>query len=419
MHKTVFGLGLLVGCCWMLSDDPEAEAANWARFRGPNGTGVATDTEIPVEFGTEKGVVWKVPTTGVGNSSPIVWGDNIFLETATPDGKERALVCLSTKDGKPKWTKSISSSKGKTHPKNSLASGTPATDGERIYAPFWDGKNVFLYAFDFKGNKLWDRDLGAFESQHGAGSSPVVHGDKVFYNHDQDGAAVIIALDAKNGKTAWEKKRKAFRTCYSTPFILERTDGGAELVVASTAGLTGYNPADGVENWNWVWDFKPAKPLRTVGSPIVSNGLVLAGSGDGDGTRHLVAVKLGGKGDISKDALAWDKRKGSAYVPTMLAAGDHIYYVNDNGMAGCYSAKNGEEPWSERLGGSFSASPLLIDGKVYAFAEDGNVFVFAAAPKYQLLAKNVLGEVIFATPAVADNRLYIRTKSNLYCIGKK
>ncbi len=421
MRKGIIGLGLLLGCCWALSFDPEeAAAANWPRFRGPNGTGTAADKDIPVEWNDKTNVVWKVPIPGVGNSSPIVWGDKIFLETATPDAKERSIVCLSAKDGKQLWSKSVSGSKAKTHAKSSHASGTPATDGERVYVPFWDGKNIFLYAYDFQGNKVWDRDLGAFQSQHGAGASPVVYGDKVYYNHDQDGAAVIVALDAKTGKTAWEKTRKAFRTCYSTPFLQERSDGESDLIVASTAGLTGYDPATGKENWTWAWDFAPTKPLRTVGSPILSNGLVVVGSGDGDGSRHMVAVKYGGKGDITKNGLAWEKRKGTSYVPTLLSHGEHVYSINDYGIASCYEAKTGKELWGEqRLGGSVSASPVLIDGKIYACAEDGNVFVLEAAPKFKQLAKNQMGEGVIATPAVADGKLYIRTKSNLYCIGKK
>jgi len=417
MRNGIVGLGMLLLGLWAVTYEPEAAASNWPRFRGPNGTGVATDKDIPIEWNEKSNVVWKVAIPGVGNSSPVIWDDKIFLETS-PDGKERSLVCLSTTGGKTLWSKSITGAKAKTHAKNSPASGTPATDGERVYVSFWDGKNIFLHAYDFTGTRVWERDLGPYKSQHGAGNSPVVYGDKVFYNHDQDGAAALVAFNAKTGKPAWEKTRTPFRACYSTPLLLEESNKPAELIVASTAGLTSYNPADGKENWDWKWDFGGVMPLRTVGSPIVSNGLVIAGSGDGSGLRHLVAVKLGGKGDITKTGLAWEKKKGTAYVPTMLTAGEHIYAVNDSGVASCYNAKNGNEVWNERLGGNFSASPVLIDGKIYAAAEDGNVFVFLASPAFKQLAKNSMGEQIMATPAVADNRLYIRTKSSLYCIGK-
>jgi outer membrane protein assembly factor BamB len=419
MRKYLFGCGTLLALCWALSADFDASAANWARFRGPNGDGTAGDSGIPVEWSDQGGgIVWRVPIPGAGNSSPIVWGDKIFLESAAADGKERMLLCLSTADGKKLWSKSISGSKAKIHNKNSQASATPATDGERVYCAFWDGKNVSLQAYDFKGGKLWERDLGSFKSQHGHGSSPIVHGDLVFYNHDQDGDAKIVAVDAKKGTVVWSKTRTAFRTCYSTPLVHE-SSAGPELIVASTAGLTSYNPKNGTENWVYTWDFGGGMSLRTVGSPIISNGLALATSGDGSGARGMIAVKLGGKGDISKTGLAWENNKSFPYVPTMLTLGEHIYFVNDGGIAACHEAKTGREIWKERLSGAFSASPVLIDNKVYAPSEDGSVYVFAASPTYKMLARNTIGGRLMATPAVADNRLYIRSEKELICIGKK
>lgn len=417
MRKGIIGLAILTVCA-ALSTDFEAAAANWSRFRGPNGTGVADDKDIPVEWSDGKNMIWKTPIPGVGHSSPIVHGDKIFLETATPDAKERMLLCLNAADGKAIWSKSISGSKTKIHAKSSPASATPATDGERVYTAFWDGKNVFLHAYDFKGNKVWERDLGSFKSQHGHGASPVVYGDKIFYNHDQDDAAKIMAFDAKTGKDLWSKTRPAFRCCYSTPFVHEGS-AGQELIVGSTAGLTSYNPGTGAENWVWNWDFGGQMALRTVASPIVSNGLVLISSGDGSGARGMAAVKLGGKGDISKTGKVWENNKSFPYVPTMLTQGEHVYFVNDGGVAACHEAKTGKEIWKERLGGGVCSSPVLVDGKIYAPSEDGNVYVFAAGPKFQLLAKNPAGNVLRATPAVADGRLYIRTDSALLCIGKK
>jgi len=419
MRKNLIGCGTLLALCWALSADFDASAANWSRFRGPNGDGTASDSGIPVEWSEQGGgILWKAPIPGAGNSSPIVWGDKIFLESAAPDGKERMLLCLSTANGKKLWSKSISGTKGKIHNKSSQASATPATDGERVYCAFWDGSKVSLQAYDFTGKALWQRDLGSFKSQHGHGSSPIVYGDLVYYNHDQDGDAKIIALDAKKGTEVWSKSRKAFRACYSTPLVHEN-NAGPELIVASTAGMTSYNPKDGKENWTFNWDFGGGMALRTVGSPIVSNGLALATSGDGSGARGMIAVKLGGKGDISKTGLAWENTKSFPYVPTMLTLGEHIYFVNDGGIAACHEAKTGKEIWKERLSGAFSASPVLIDGKIYAPSEDGSVYVFAATPTYKLLARNTIGGRLMATPAVADNRLYIRSEKELICIGKK
>ena len=184
-------------------------------------------------------------------------------------------------------------------------------------------------------------------------------------------------------------------------------------------GATSYDPKDGAENWHWMWT--PAKdPLRTVSSPVLGVGLVLGGGGEGpNGVRITVAVKLGGKGDVSKTNLAWEQKSDFPYVSCLLISGDYVYFVNDAGFAHCRSLKDGEKVWSERLSGVFSSSPVLIDGKIYATNEDGVTYVFAAAPKYKLHEKNPLGEPVMATPAVADGKIYMRSKEHLFCIGKK
>ncbi len=410
--SAMFALLLLVGGA--VAPDL-ASAANWPRFRGPNGTGIASDKDVPTEFSDTKNVLWKTAIPGAGYSSPVVWDDRIFLESSSADGKTRSLVCLDAANkGKILWSKPISGDAAKIHKKNSFASSTPATDGQRVYASFWDGSNVFLYAFDFAGKQLWKQDLGAFKSQHGHGQSPMIVGDKVIYNHDQDGAAVLLAFNAKDGTAAWQKRRDPFRSCYSTPFVQEKENGKTELICASTAGITSYDPATGAENWNWAWKFAGMPPQRTVGSPIAAGGLVFISSGDGAGTRHMVAVTADGKPSVS-----WEKKKVFPYVPTMLAHDDHLYFVNDGGIAACYSVKDGKEMWNERIGGGFSASPVLIDGKVYAPAEDGSVYVFPAKPQFEKPIRNAMNEEIMASPAVADGKLYIRGKTNLFCIGKK
>jgi outer membrane protein assembly factor BamB len=394
-----------------------AAGANWPRFRGPNGTGVAADKDIPVTWDEQHGILWKIALPGPGNSSPIVWGKRLFTEAASKDGQQRMLLCVDVSDGKVLWSRTAPGRRAKTHPKNTLASATPASDGERVYAAFWDGKDVALVAYDFDGNLVWRRDLGKFVSQHGAGASPVVYRDKVFFANDQDGTAVLLALDAATGKTVWQAPREAHRACYSSPFVLERPGAAPELVVASTGGITAYDPDTGHANWHWKWVFD-GMPLRTTGSPIAAHGMIFACSGDGGGPRHMVAVRLEGTGPATRPVLAWENKKAFPYVPTLLARGEHLYFVNDKGIAGCYVAKTGEPVWSERLGGSLVSSPVLIDGKIYAATEDGDVYVLAAEPTYRLLAKNTLGERVVATPAVADNRLFIRGQSHLFCIGK-
>jgi outer membrane protein assembly factor BamB len=393
------------------------DAANWPRFRGPNGTGVAADKDIPVKWDEQSGILWKVALPGRGNSSPIVWGKRLFAQTASKDGKERMLLCIDVTDGKTLWSRTVPGNMGRTHLKNTLASSTPATDGQRVYAAFWDGKDVAMTAYDFDGNLLWRRDLGKFVSQHGAGASPVVYGDKVLFANDQDGLAVLLALDARTGQTAWDVPRKAHRACYSAPFLLEEPGSPPEIVVAGTGGITGYNPDTGKVNWHWNWVFD-RMALRATGSPIFAHGMIFACTGDGDGSRHMVAVRLERNGSGTHPILAWQNKRAFPYVPTLLTHGEHLYFVNDKGIAACYVAKTGELVWSERLEGTLTSSPILIDGKIYAAMEDGDVYVLAAEPTFRVLAKNSLGEPVIATPAVADHRLFIRGQEHLFCIGK-
>ncbi len=430
MRKLSPALHVFLAVCSAVSFSQPTSASPWPRFRGPNGTGVSTDKNVPVEWSDDQGVLWKKPIPGLGNSSPVVWGNRVFLQSATEDGKERLLLCLNVADGEVVWSQSVPGSKPlQKHGRNTLASSSPASDGERVYALFWDGRRLLLSAYDFQGNQLWKDDLGVFNTifdkinRHGAGASPIVYGDKVFVANDQTGASELLAVHAKTGKVAWTAPRKAFRACYSAPFVLEESGNGAELIVASTGGVTSYNPQTGHENWNYTWDFSGFRmPLRTVASPLYSAGLIFANSGDGSGDRLSIAIRAGGKGEIGKDSLVWEKkgRGGLPYVPTMLVSGEYLYYIHDiTGVASCCVAKTGENVWSERLGGGFTASPIVIDGKIYAINEEGTVYVFAAASSFKLLAKNSMGEPVMATPAVADNRLFIRGKTHLFCIGKR
>ncbi len=339
--------------------------ADWPRFRGPNGTGVAADADVPVRWTAADGILWKAPVPGVGHSSPIIGAGRVFLQSASADGKSRWLICLDAGTGKLLWQKEAPGQRAATHTKNTLASSTPALDSQRVYAAFWDGRNIALAAYDFKGELAWSRDLGGFKSQHGAGFSPVVVDDKVILSNDQDGSAVLLAFDAATGKTAWQAERKAYRACYSTPFVLEKSGGEKELIVVSTAAVTGYDPATGTENWHCDW---PAArmPLRTVSSPVLADGLIVATAGDGKGDRLAIGVKPGGKGDVTATNLAWEDRRTLPYVPSPLALGGHVYSVNDAGFAACHVARTGEMVWQERLGVPVTASPLLVNGKVYA-----------------------------------------------------
>jgi outer membrane protein assembly factor BamB len=403
---------LLVGSACLFSNTI-ADAANWARFRGPNGTGIADDKEIPIRWDMKKNVLWKVPLPGLGNSSPVVWNDRLFVQTASKD--QRMLLCIDVNNGATVWQDKMPGRYIKIHAKNTFASSSPAVDSQRVYAVFWDGSNLIMKAYTHDGKPVWSKDLGTFTSEHGAGASPVVFEDKIIFVNDQDGKAEVLCLDAKTGDEVWRADRPAYRACYSSPLLRDLPNGKQELVVVSTKGITGYDPHNGTKHWNWQWKFYTKKgELRTTSSPIFAHGILFACSGDGGGDRHMVAVELG-----QTPKLAWENRKDFPYVPCLLAVGDHLYFVNDKGFAGCYDAKMGNRLWLERLGGECVSSPVVIDGKIYAANDDGDVFVFEANPtKLDVLAKNSLGEMIRATPAVANNRLFIRGQQHLFCIGK-
>jgi outer membrane protein assembly factor BamB len=394
-------------------------AADWPRFRGPNGTGISTDKGVPLTWTDKENILWKVPLPGLGNSSPIISRGRIFLQSSTENGSARMLLCLDAASGKTLWTQKVTGKKARRiNPLNSLASSTCCADGERVYCLFWDGEETALYAYTFDGKELWKHPLGEFTSQHGPGGSPVVHDGKLVYVNDQDGSSEILCLDARTGREVWKKPRRAFRACYSAPFAVPSQEGHTELIVETTAGITSFDLKDGSENWDFIWKFD-GMPLRTVSSPILTQGLILATSGDGRGDRNMIAIKAGGKGDVTKTNLVWQNKRDFPYVPSLLAFGDHVYGVTDKGVAACHVVRTGREVWRERILADVIASPVLIDGKVYAVDVNGKVCVFEAAPKFNLLGESSLGEPVSATPAVADNRLYLRGQQHLFCIAKK
>jgi outer membrane protein assembly factor BamB len=391
--------------------------SNWPRFRGPNGTGVASPGgSVPVRW-TDSGVLWKTRISGTGNSSPIVWGDRVFVQSAPADGSERILVCLDLSSGRVLWTSSRPGSSVHRHQRNTLASSTPATDGERVYAIFWTGTELWLEACDFGGKRIWERNLGAFAGEHGAGASPVVYRGTVIVNNAQDGVSNVVAVRASTGEVLWQVRHPALVACYSTPFLLERPGVPTELIVGSTAGFSGYDPETGNEWWHWKWQFS-GDPLRTVASPVFGPEHLFLTSGDGGGARHMVAVRLEGNGATTKASLAWESRRTFPYVPSMLVWEQYLYWVSDLGIAGCNDVKTGKNVWTERLGGNFTASPVLAGGNIYAVNEDGDISVFRADPHFELLGRNGIGELVRATPAVAGNRLLVRGSDHLFCIGE-
>lgn len=419
----------LVLCVIVLAAPAVTLAADWSRFRGPNGSGEVVDPAVPVQWTKTQNVLWSVPVPGKGNSSPVVVKGRVFVQSASDDGKTRSVYCIDATTGATKWSKTYPASAARVHAKSSLASCTPGSDGERVFFILWDGDRLTARAYDLDGTELWQHVLGGYVSQHGAGMSPVPFDGKVFINYDQDktkdksnvatpNPARLVALDAATGSQAWVADRKAFRACYSSPLVRPLPGGKSEVVVATTAGITGYDPASGAVNWDFEWKFD-GQALRNVGSPLLIGDVVVAISGDGSGSRHMIAISAG-----PNPKLLWEKKKDTPYVPCPLTRGGYLYWLTDSptgSLATCCEVRTGKIVWSERVFNKpVSSSPVLVGDTVVAVAEDGKAVAFKADPAgFEKVADSTLGEAVFASPAVADGRLYVRGAQHLFCIAAK
>jgi outer membrane protein assembly factor BamB len=388
------------------------QGADWPRFRGPNGAGIATAPGLPAEWAPGDRT-WETLLPGIGHSSPVVRGDRLFLTTASEDGTSRQLVCLATADGKILWDRSLSLKRDKLHAKNSHASGTPALAEDAVIVAFADDDRHLVAAFDFNGAPVWERDLGSFASQHGHGASPIVWRDLAIVPNDQDGPSSLVALDAQTGRTVWTAPRESGNTAYGTPLILQAEGHADQLIVSSQAmGVTSLDPASGMLNWN-----SGPLPQRTVASPVYAGGLIFQSCGQAGRGVLMVGVDPFAKSEDKR--VVFEEKKLLPYVPTPVEYQGHLFLWNDNGVVICLNSKTRQPVWTERVGGNFSGSPVCVNGLLYAISEDGEVVVVRAAPKFELLGRTPLGDPSHATPAVADGRMYLRTFHKIVCLAPK
>jgi outer membrane protein assembly factor BamB len=420
-----------------------APKTNWAQWRGPEGNGVSSETNVPVEWSNTKNVKWKTPIPGRGHSSPIVWGSRVFLTTDLEgDTVPGAKAVEHQADGKPfKHPDSVSGDRKHTfkvlaidrgtgkvlwertayegtvyddrHRKGSYASPTPATDGAYVFAYFG---TEGLYCYDFDGKLVWKATPGQIATLGmGPGTSPVLFENMVILQCDEDNGdkSFITALDKKTGKEVWRTPRK-IQVSWSTPLIV-RGSQRTELITSGNELIISYDPKTGKELWR-------TKGLESnaIPTPVAANGMVFVYAGFP--VKRTLAIKLGASGDITASKnIVWQYDKGTAYVPSSIVYGDYLYLMSDRGILTCLDENTGKivyEGGRVPIPATFTASPVAFDGKILLTSEDGDTFIIKAGPKHEVIATNSIAEPVFASPAISDGMIFLRGEKNLYCIGQ-
>jgi outer membrane protein assembly factor BamB len=430
---------------------PGPAGANWPSFRGKDASGVAEDQNLPDKWDGKMGenMLWRTPIPGLAHSSPIVWGQQIFVSSAVSsdpkatfkpgqygDGdasedrspQKWTLFALDKKTGKILWERIAYEGvpREKRHMKSTYASSTPATDGRIVVA--WFGSQG-VYAYDLSGRPLWKVDLGRLNLgaydiptyEWGTASSPIIWENLVILQCDNQDDSFLIALDAETGKQVWKTDREELPS-WGTPTV-GMTSNGPELVTNAPNFIRGYDPRTGKELWRLGHSSKITAP-----TPLYSGNQFLIASGR-QPERPLFAVKAGARGDLtlpdaktSSDAVVWSRTGRGSYMPTPLLYRGLLYVLNNNGLFDCYDWKTGEEIYRQRLpvvGSGFSASPIAADGKIYLSNEDGDMLVIAAGRKFELLGTNSIGELVMATPALSEGVMYVRSAQSLLAVGRK
>lgn len=429
MHPTLSFIHVVAVTTAVISASAGALAGEWPSWRGPHGDNTVEDEGYPLTWDANKNVRWKVPLPEMGNSSPVVWGERVFLTQAIEKEGKRSLICFDRADGQRLWSReTVYTKEEPKHNTNTYCASSPVTDGQRVVA-YHASAGVFCY--DMEGKELWKRDLGPQTHDFGGGISPVLHGDHVILYHGPGPSAKLYALDKATGKTAWEytepeaeasaKREDGFKGSaegrvgsYSTPVIATSGDR-EELIMSFPEWVVALNPATGKE----LWRCGGLNPLVYT-SPVIHEGHVIAMGGF---KGPAISVKLGGEGDVTASRRAWKTEMGPARLSTAVVKDDRLFLINMTGIGECLDATTGEEVDKARIregkhGGPVWGSPVLVGDRIYAVNQRGVTFVMKADPSFEILAANDLGEASNCTPAFSKGEIFVRTENALWCIAK-
>ena len=408
---------------WAVSLLPAAWAKgqeNWPRFRGPNGQGSSACKSVPTRWSQED-VQWRVTLPGGGHSSPVVWGNRVFVTCADAKESKGLVVCVNASNGSRLWRREYDLDKYPLNRLNSYATATPAADAERVYVLWPGAEETRLVALTHEGREVWAVKLAGVHSRHGLGSSPVVCGDLVVIAHEQDEnndevPSEWLAVEGRSGEIRWRyRHRRNTEASYSTPCIYNDGRGQSVLIFASNShGIAGVDPETG----RLLWQAESALPALVVSSPVLLDGSVAGTCGQGGrGVRLAVVKPAVADGSFEAREAYGVKSRTVPYVPTSVAQDGLLFTFHDGGVVSCLRGDTGEVVWSEKPAGRFYGSPVCVNGILYCVTIDGDVVVLEAAAAYKLLAVNPLGEESHATPAVAAGRMYLRTFTQLICVG--
>lgn len=400
-----------------------ALAADWPAWRGPTGQGVTAERDLPTTWSATENVTWKTPLPGPGNSTPVVWGDRVFLTGATDAGAKRGVFCFDRNDGKLLWRRDTPfADKEPTHETSPYDSASPVTDGRAVYA--WHG-SAGVVAYDFEGKQLWHKDLGPFHHIWGNAASPVLHGEVLILSAGPGPRSMLVALNKGSGDVVWQTeladargdKPDVWKGSWSTPVLRATAGGGGgmQVVVSLPGYVAGFDPRDGKE----IWRCRGLTDLAYA-NPLVGERHIVAMSGYGGAALGMRAPKPDETGDLTDTHRLWVHEKNQQRVGSGVIAGDHLYIVNEPGVAQCIELETGKELAKERVSGSSWGSIVLTaDGLLYLTDQAGTTVILRATPELKVLHENDLGETTRASVAVSDGQLFIRTYGHLYCIGQR